>query len=52
MITFFVMAAVCSIVGFGGLAGQFIGIAKFLGMLFLVCFVVSSVFSFARRPKI
>ncbi|MBM3618966.1 MAG: DUF1328 domain-containing protein, partial [Alphaproteobacteria bacterium] len=40
-ITFFVLAVVAAILGFGGLAGTFVSIAKFLAVLFVVLFVVS-----------
>lgn len=40
-ITFFVLAIVAAILGFGGLAGTFAAIAKFLAVLFVVLFVVS-----------
>lgn len=40
-ITFFILAVVAAILGFGGLAGTFVSIAKFLAVLFVVLFVVS-----------
>ena len=43
-ITFFLMAVVAAILGFGGVAGTFVEIAKFLAILFVVLFVASLVF--------
>jgi uncharacterized membrane protein YtjA (UPF0391 family) len=40
-IIFFILAVVAAILGFGGLAGTFVSIAKFLAVLFVVLFVVS-----------
>lgn len=40
-LTFFVLAIVAAIFGFGGLAGTFAAIAKFLAILFVALFVVS-----------
>lgn len=45
VITFFLLAIIAAIFGFGGLAGTFVGIAKFLAVLFVVLFVVSLLFS-------
>lgn len=44
-ITFFLLAVVASIFGFGGLAGTFAEIAQFLAVLFVVLFVVSLAYS-------
>lgn len=40
-ITFFILAVVAAIFGFGGLAASFASIAKFLALLFVVLFVAS-----------
>lgn len=45
MITFFILAVVAAIFGFGGLAGTFAEIAKFLAVLFVVLFVASLVYN-------
>ena len=45
MITFFLLGVIAAVFGFGGLAGTFIGIAKFLAGLFLVLFVISLIYS-------
>lgn len=44
-ITFFLMAIVAAIFGFGGLAGTFASIAKFMAVLFVVLFVASLIYS-------
>ena len=44
-ITFFLLAAVAAIFGFGGLAGTFASIAQFLAVLFVVLFVASLIYS-------
>ena len=43
-ITFFLMAIVAAIFGFGGLAGTFGSIAKFLAVLFVILFVASLIY--------
>ncbi len=43
-ITFFLLAIVASIFGFGGLAGTFAAIAKFMAILFVVLFIASLVY--------
>ena len=43
-ITFFLLAVVAAILGFGGVAGTFVSIAKFLAILFVVLFVASLIF--------
>lgn len=43
-ITFFLMAIVAAVFGFGGLAGTFASIAKFLTILFVVLFVASLIY--------
>lgn len=40
-VTFFILAVVAAIFGFGGLAGTFAAIAKFLAVLFVALFVIS-----------
>jgi len=44
-ITFFLMAVVAAILGFGGIAGTFVEIAKFLALIFALLFVASLVYS-------
>ena len=52
MITFFLLAVVAAVLGFGGMAGTFVDIAKFIALLFIVLFVASLVYSMVtgRRP--
>ncbi len=52
IITFFLLAVVAAVFGFGGLAGTFAEIAKFLAVIFVVLFVASLVYSMVtgRRP--
>ena len=52
VITFFVLAVLAAILGFGGLASDFAGIAKFLALIFVVLFVASLFYSLlsGRRP--
>ncbi len=38
VITFFVLAVLAAFLGFGGLAADFAGIAKFLALIFVVLF--------------
>lgn len=45
VITFFIMAIIAAILGFGGLAADFAGIAKFLALVFVVLFVASLIYS-------
>lgn len=45
VITFFLLAIVAAIFGFGGLAGTFAEIAKFLAVIFVVLFVASLIYS-------
>lgn len=41
IVTFFILAVVAAIFGFGGLAADFAGIAKFLALIFVVLFVAT-----------
>lgn len=43
-ITFFLLAIVAAVFGFGGLAGTFGSIAQFLTVLFVVLFVASLIY--------
>jgi uncharacterized membrane protein YtjA (UPF0391 family) len=45
IVTFFILALLAAIFGFGGLAADFAGIAKFLALIFVVLFVASLIFS-------
>jgi uncharacterized membrane protein YtjA (UPF0391 family) len=51
MITFFILAVLASLLGFGGLAGTFAQIAQFLAVLFVILFVISLVYSLVSGRK-
>ena len=51
IITFFVLAVVAAIFGFGGLASDFAGIARFLAMVFVALFALSLVYSLISGRK-
>ncbi len=48
-ITFLVIALIAAILGFGGIAGTAIGLAKIVFFIFVVLFVASLIMG--RRPK-
>ncbi|MFV1885309.1 MAG: DUF1328 domain-containing protein [Balneola sp.] len=48
-IIFFVVALIAAILGFGGIAGTAVGIAKIFFFVFLVLFVVSLIMG--KKPK-
>lgn len=52
MITFFVLAVLAAILGFGGIAGTFAGIAKFLAVLFVVLFVISLLYNMITGRRV
>lgn len=45
VVTFFVLAVIAAVFGFGGLAADFAGIARFLAGLFVLLFVASLIYS-------
>ena len=50
---FLVVALVAGVLGFGGIAGTSMGIAKILAMIFVVLFLVSLVMHLVRgRPTV
>ena len=52
-ITMLILALVAALLGFGGLAGQFVGIAQILFIVFIVLFLISAVVSAIRgRPPV
>lgn len=51
MIVFFVLAVCAGILGFGGLAAEFIYIARFLAGLFVTLFLASLVYSVLTGRK-
>ncbi|MDE3060237.1 MAG: DUF1328 domain-containing protein [Pseudomonadota bacterium] len=52
IITFFLLAVVAAILGFGGLAGTFAEIAKFLAVVFIVLFVASLIYNLVSGRNI
>lgn len=50
-ITFFLMALVAGVFGFGGLAGTFASVAQFLTVLFVVLFVASLIYSMVTGKR-
>lgn len=51
IITFFIMAVLAAILGFGGLAADFAGIARFLAFIFVVLFVAGLVYSMVTGKR-
>jgi len=45
VVTFFILAVLAAVFGFGGLAADFAGIARFLAGIFVLLFVVSLIYS-------
>jgi uncharacterized membrane protein YtjA (UPF0391 family) len=52
VLTFFILSIISAVLGFGGLAGEMMGVAKILFVVFLVLFVVSLVVHRGRTPLI
>ena len=52
IITFFILAVIAAIFGFGGLAGTFAEIAKFIAVLFVVLFVISLIYNLVSGRKV
>ena len=54
VITFFILAVLAAVFGFGGLAADFAGIARFLAGVFVLLFVASLIYSIitGRRAKL
>lgn len=51
VVTFFLLAVVAAVLGFGGLAADFAGIARFLAGIFVLLFVVSLIYSVVTGRK-
>jgi uncharacterized membrane protein YtjA (UPF0391 family) len=51
VITFFILAVLAALLGFGGLAGTFSQIAQFLAVLFVVLFVASLIYSMVTGKR-
>ena len=50
-VTFLVVALIAAVLGFGGIAGEAVGIAKVLFFIFLVVFAVLLIMGLMRRGK-
>lgn len=50
-ISFLIIAIIAAVLGFGGIAGTAVGIAKIIFFVFLALFVLSIVFG-SRKPPI
>lgn len=50
-VTFFIIAIIAAILGFGNIAGTATGIAKILFFVFLVLFVLSLLFKGVKAPR-
>jgi uncharacterized membrane protein YtjA (UPF0391 family) len=51
IITFFILAVLAGFLGFGGLADDFAGIARFLAGLFVLLFVASLIYNLITGRK-
>lgn len=51
-LTFFVVALIAAVLGFGGIAGTATGIAKMLFLLFIVLFLVSLIVPRMKHPPV
>ncbi|MBA4274231.1 MAG: DUF1328 domain-containing protein [Alphaproteobacteria bacterium] len=52
VITFFILAVLAAVFGFGGLAGTFAEIAKFIAIVFVILFVISLVYSMVTGKRV
>lgn len=52
VITFFILAVLAAIFGFGGLAGTFAEIAKFIAVVFIVLFVASLIYNMVTGRRV
>lgn len=50
-VVFLVVALIAAVLGFGGLAGTAVGIAKLLFFVFLAIFVISLIMGLARGRR-
>ncbi|NDV86375.1 DUF1328 domain-containing protein [Aurantimonas aggregata] len=51
-ITFLIIALIAAVLGFGGIAGTAVGIAKIIFFVAIVLFVLSLIFGRSRRPSL
>lgn len=52
IITFFILAVLAAFLGFGGLAGTFAELAKFLSVIFVVLFIGGLVYNLLTGRKV
>jgi len=52
VITFFILAVIAGLLGFGGLAADFAGIAQFLALVFVVLFVASLIYNIVTGRRV
>jgi uncharacterized membrane protein YtjA (UPF0391 family) len=52
IITFFILAVLAAFLGFGGLAGTFVDVAKFLSVIFVILFIGGIVYSLVSGKKV
>jgi len=51
IVTFFILAVIAAVLGFGGLAGTFIEVAKILSIVFVVLFIGGLILSLLSGRK-
>lgn len=51
IVTFFVLAVIAALLGFGGLAADFAGIAKLLAGIFVILFIATLIYSLLAGRK-
>ena len=52
VVTFFLLAVIAAVLGFGGLAGTFADIAKFLAVIFVIMFLASLVYGMVTGRRL
>lgn len=50
-VTFFIIALIAAVLGFGGIAAASAGIAKMVFFVFLVCFAISFAMGLINKAK-
>jgi len=48
-LTFLIIALIAAVLGFGGIAGTAVGIAKIIFVVAIILFLISAVFGYSRR---
>lgn len=52
VVIFFILAVIAAVLGFGGLAASFAGIAKLLAFVFIILFLASLIYSLMSGRKV